>query len=93
MARFGWKSFVGGVLLGTVGLELMRDKKADKVFVAVSTGALVAKDWVMEHVEKVSARAADVFADAKIRADAYLEKNRAECACEDDCCRSRGEDV
>lgn len=90
MAKFGWKSFVGGILLGSVGLELIRGKDADKVFVAVSTGALVAKDWVMERVEKVSARAADIFADAKVRADAYLEKKKA--AGEEECCCSRGQD-
>ena len=90
MARFGWKTFVGGILLGSVGLELMRGKNADKVFVAMSTGALVAKDWVMERVEKVSARASDVFTDAKVRADAYLEKQKSEC--EEECCCSRGED-
>ena len=89
MAKFGWKSFVGGILLGSVGLELMRCKGADKVFVAVSTGALVAKDWVMERVEKITVRATDVFADAKVRADAYLEKKKAECG--EDCC-SRGQE-
>ena len=90
MAKFGWKSFAGGILLGSVGLELMRSKNADKVFVAVSTGVLVAKDWVMERYEKVSARAADVFADAKVKADAYLEKKKAEGG--EDCCYSCGQD-
>ena len=90
MARFGWKSFVGGLLVGGIGLELLRDKGADKVFVAVSTGVLVAKDWVMERVEKISLRATDVFADAKVRADAYLEKKKT--AGEDECCCQRGQD-
>lgn len=90
MAKFGWKSFVGGLLVGGVGLELIKGKDADKVFVAVSTGALVAKDWVMERVEKVSLRAADIFADAKVKADAYLEKKKNSC-CGEDCC-TRGED-
>ena len=90
MAKFGWKSFVGGILLGSVGLELMRGKGADKVFVAVSTGALVAKDWVMERVEKITVRATDVFADAKVKADAYLEKKKAEGG--EACCCSRGQE-
>ena len=90
MARFGWKSFVGGLLVGGVGLELLRDKGADKALVAVSTGVLVAKDWVMERVEKVSARATDIFADAKVKADAYLEKKKDSC-CREDCC-TRGQD-
>ena len=90
MARFGWKSFIGGVLLGSVGLELLRDKGADKVFTAIGTGVLVAKDWVMERVEKVSLRATDIYADAKVKADAYLEKKKSSC-CGEDCC-SRGQD-
>ena len=54
MAKFGWKSFVGGLLVGTIGLELIRSKNADKnFFVPVTTGVLVAKDWVMERIEKV----------------------------------------
>ena len=77
MAKFGWKSFLGGVLLGSVGLELMRAKGADKAYVGITTGVLVAKDWVMERYEKVHARSLDVYADAKVKADRYLEKKRA----------------
>lgn len=90
MAKFGWKSFVGGILLGSVGLELLKDKGADKVFTAVCEGVLVAKDWVMERVEKVSLRATDIYADAKEKADAYLEKKKSAC-CGEECC-SRGQD-
>ena len=90
MARFGWKTFVGGVLLGSVGLELKREKGADKVFTAIGAGVLVAKDWVMERVEKISLRATDIYADAKVKADAYLEKKKNDC-CGEKCC-SRGQD-
>ena len=91
MAKFGWKSFVGGLLVGTVGLELIRSKNADKnFFVPVTTGVLVAKDWVMERIEKVQGRSADVFADAKEKADAYLEKKKAP-PC-DGCGEARGTD-
>ena len=89
MARFGWKSFVGGLLVGGIGLELLRDKGADKVFTSIGAGVLVAKDWGMERVEKISLRATDVYADAKEKADAYLEKKKSAC-CEEDCC-SRGQ--
>ena len=87
MTGFGWKSFVGGILVGSVGLELMRSRDADKVFVGATTGVLVAKDWVMERVEKISARASDVYADAKVKADAYLEKKKACCGEEGSCAR------
>ncbi len=90
MARFGWKSFVGGLLVGSVGLELMREKGADKVFVAATSGVLVAKDWIMERVEKISLRATDVYADAKVKADAYLEKKKS-CGEDGSCCCSKAE--
>ena len=90
MAKFGWKSFVGGVLLGSVGLELLRQKGSDKVLSSAAAGVLVAKDWVMERVEKVQARSADVYADAKVKAEDYLAKQKAardgEC-----CCRGKDE--
>ena len=89
MARFGWKSFVGGILVGSVGLELLREKEADKVLSAVTTGVLVAKDWIMERVEKISARSTDIYADAKEKADRYLEKKKAENCC---CGEARGTD-
>ena len=92
MARFGWKSFIGGVLLGSVGLELMRDKGADKVFTAIGTGVLVAKDWVMERVEKVSLRATDIYADAKVKAEDYLAKQKAARDARDGECCCRGKD-
>ena len=77
MAKFGWKSFVGGVLLGSVGLELLRQKGSDKVLSSAAAGVLVAKDWVMERVELVQARSADVYADAKVKAEDYLAKQKA----------------
>ena len=90
MAKFGWKSFLGGVLLGAVGLELLKQKEADKPLAAVTEGVLVAKDWVMERVEKIHARSLDVYADAKEKADAYLEKKKAP-PC-DGCGEARGTD-
>ena len=71
-------------------LHILKDKGADKVFTAIGTGVLVAKDWVMERVEKISLRATDIYADAKVKADAYLEKKKSDC-CGEDCC-SRGQE-
>ncbi|MBR4703552.1 MAG: hypothetical protein IKO91_06885 [Oscillospiraceae bacterium] len=92
MAKFGWKSFVGGVLLGSVGLELLRQKGADKVFTGAAAGVLVAKDWVMERVEKVQARSADIYADAKVKAGDYLAKQKAAQNAPDGECCCRGKD-
>ena len=88
MAKFGWKSFIGGVVVGALGLELLRQKEADKVLVGVTEGVLVAKDWVMERVEKIQARASDVYGDAKGRTEDYLQRKAAEAEAEP----ARGED-
>ena len=32
MAKFAWKTFIGGFLRGTVGLDLMKSEEADKVY-------------------------------------------------------------
>lgn len=77
MAKFGWKSFVGGFLLGTAGLELLRTEEAQKVYTVVTTGVLLARDRVMEEVEKVNVLASDVLADAKVKAAAIQEKKRS----------------
>ena len=88
MARFGWKSFIGGVVVGALGLELLRQKEADKVLVGVTEGVLVAKDWVMERVEKIQARASDVYDDAKGKTEGYLQRTAAGAEAEP----ARGED-
>lgn len=88
MARFGWKSFIGGVVVGALGLELLRQKEADKVLVGVTEGVLVAKDWVMERVEKIQARASDVYDDAKGKTEDYLQRKAAGAEAEP----ARGED-
>ena len=48
MASFDWKALVGGFLLGTVGVDLMKKEEADKVYTEIAAAALVARDWIME---------------------------------------------
>ncbi len=79
MAKFGWKSFIGGILLGSVGFDLLRSKEADKVYVPVTEAVLIGRDYVMKNVEKFNARTQDIYADAKEKADSYLERKNAQC--------------
>ena len=65
MAKFAWKTFIGGFLLGTVGLDLMKSEEADKVYTALATASLVSKDWVMKRYEYIGARSQDILAEAK----------------------------
>ena len=77
MAKFGWKSFVGGVLLGTVGLDMLKSEEADAVYTAVTEAVLVARDYVMKNVEYITARAQDIYAVAKPRAERFIETREA----------------
>ena len=77
MAKFGWKSFIGGFLLGTCGLDLMKSEEADKVYTALATASLVSKDWVMKQVEFVTAKSQVVLADAKEIQERYTASKAA----------------
>lgn len=76
MAKFGWKTFIGGFLLGTAGLELLKSEEAEKVYTVATTGVLLARDRVMEEAEKLNAKALDIYADAKEMKERYLEKKK-----------------
>ena len=65
MAKIGWKSLIGGFLLGTCGLELLKTETADTVYTYATAGVLIARDWVMKQVEYVTAKSQDIYADAK----------------------------
>ena len=77
MAKFGWKSFIGGFLLGTSGLELLKTETADKVYTYTTAGALIAKDLVMKQVEFVTAKSQVVLADAKEIQERYTASKAA----------------
>ena len=77
MAKFGWKSFIGGFLLGTCGLELLKTETADKVYTYTTAGALIAKDWVMKQVEFDTAKSQVVLADAKEIQERYMASKAA----------------
>ena len=77
MAKFGWKSFVGGILLGTVGLDMLKSEDADEVYTAVTEAVLVARDYVMKNVEYVTARAQDIYSVAKPRAEKFIATREA----------------
>ena len=74
MAKFDWVTFVGGIALGSVGLDLLKTEEADKVYTAITEGVLIARDYVMKNVEIVTARAQDIYAVAKPRAEKFIEQ-------------------
>ena len=77
MAKFGWKTFVGGILLGSVGFDMLTSEEAEKVYTAVTEGALIARDYIMKNVEYTTAKAQDIYSEAKTKADRYIERKAA----------------
>lgn len=57
--------FIGGTLLGSVGLKLLSGKDARKVYAQVTAATLRCKDEVMKQVELVQEGCSDILADAK----------------------------
>ena len=73
MASFDWVSFVGGIAVGSVGLDLLKAEEADKVYELITEGVLIARDYIMKNVEIATARAQDIYAVAKPRAEKFIE--------------------
>ncbi|MBO7700773.1 MAG: hypothetical protein IIZ17_02880 [Eubacteriaceae bacterium] len=67
----GWWQFLGGVLVGSLGFDLLKAKDADKVYTAITAAVLVARNRVLKETEKINARALDIYEEAKIKADDY----------------------
>ncbi len=63
MRAFGM--FLGGMLLGSVGVKLLCSKEAKQVYVQCAAAALRAKDSVMKTVGAVQENAEDILAEAR----------------------------
>jgi|GEM_PF-2490675 len=62
-----------GFLLGSVGLTALKSGIAQKGYRYLFAGAFLAKDSIMETVEKVQTTAADIAEDAKVICEKYYE--------------------
>lgn len=76
MAKFAWKTFIGGVLLGSVGFKLLRAPEADRVYEDITAAVLVGRDALLKESEKLTARSQDIYEVARIKADRYQEKQQ-----------------
>ena len=66
-----------GFLLGSVGLSALKSGVAQKAYRYIFAGAFIAKDSIMETVEKVQTSTADIAEDAKaITEKYYAEKDK-----------------
>ena len=67
-------SLLGGFVLGKAGETIFGSEAAKKVYTKAATGAFIAKDSIMDSVEKIQAEAMDIAAEARIEADNYQAK-------------------
>ena len=62
-----------GIVIGSVGLEALTSKLAQRGYKYVIAGGMIVKDRVMEDAEKVQAVLADSTEDAKALTEKYYE--------------------
>lgn len=85
MNKKGFGTFIGGFLLGSVGLSVLGSKVAQKGYRYVAAGAFIARDSIMEQAEKIQGAASDIAADANEIKENYYR------SCEEK--EMQGEDV
>lgn len=68
------RSFLGGLLVGTVGLKLLGSRDAKRLYAHLIAGGMKIKDTLDSSVEGVRASYDDVMADAR----SIYEKDRSE---------------
>ncbi len=68
-----------GFLLGAVAAPVLKSRLAQKAYVYLTAGAFIARDSIMEEVERIQATASDVAEDAKVLTEQYYaQKEQAE---------------
>ncbi|MCC8139305.1 MAG: DUF6110 family protein [Lachnospiraceae bacterium] len=82
MLNLNWEKiglFVGGVLFGTAGIQILSSKDARKVYTNCTAATLRAKECVMKTVTTVQENAEDILAEAK-QINEEREAEEAACA-------------
>lgn len=65
---------IGGALLSTVGVRILRSKDAKKLYTHATAAVLREKDHIMEVVTDVKADCNDILADAKALNEEYAKE-------------------
>ena len=77
MFKSSWSKVLGGFLLGTIGVPLLKSKAAEKVYTHITAGVFIAKDRILEETEKLQAKAMDISDDAKNLVEKYYQEKDA----------------
>lgn len=68
-----------GFALGVVGVPVLKSGLAKKAYTYLAAGAFIAKDSIMEEVEKTQACASDIAEDARVLQEEYYAKRDMAC--------------
>lgn len=66
--------FAGGFAAASAGLAMLKSRPARKVYAHLAAAGLLARDSIMENVEKAQAAASDIMADAEVIKEAYNQE-------------------
>ena len=69
-----WWTFGTGFLVGSVGLTVLTSKLAQRGYKYVVSGAMIARDRILEKTEEVQAAASNITAEAKELTEKYYQK-------------------
>ncbi len=69
----GW-AFASGILVGTLGLNVLTSKLVMKSYKYLFAGAMIARDRIMADSEKVQAAVSSITADAREITEQYYQK-------------------
>lgn len=69
--------YAAGFLVGCVGMPVLKSGVAKKAYTYLTAGAFIARDSIMETVEKTQACALDIAEDAKEITEKYYAKNES----------------
>ncbi|MDD6660283.1 MAG: DUF6110 family protein [Lachnospiraceae bacterium] len=78
MFKSSWSKVLGGFILGTVGVPLLKSDIAKKAYRYATAGVFIAKDRILEETEVFQAFASDVAEDAKHITEEYYQKKDAQ---------------
>jgi len=78
MFNSSWSKVLGGFILGTVGVPMLKTEAAKKVYKYATAGIFIARDRVLEEAEVLQAMASDIADDAKVIVEEYYQNKDEE---------------
>lgn len=74
----GFPKYAIAFLAGMVAAPVLKSRLAKKAYVYLTAGAFIARDSIMEEVERIQVTASDVAEDAKVLTEQYYAQKEQE---------------